>query len=58
VSRRRLDPRSVAVIEAPPLEMLYISSVTKLEIRFGIELVADRGGLPISNPEPSTGGLN
>jgi hypothetical protein len=29
-----------------------------LEIRFGIELVADRGGLPISNPEPSTGGLN
>jgi predicted nucleic acid-binding protein len=40
---RRLKPqrRVVAFIEAQPLELLYVSSVTLAEIRFGIELVAD-----------------
>ena len=40
---RRVRPNSrvVAFIKAQPLEILYISSVTLAEIRFGIELVAE-----------------
>jgi predicted nucleic acid-binding protein len=39
--RVRPDSRVVAFIKAQPLEILYISSVTLAEIRFGIELVAE-----------------
>ena len=39
--RVRPNPKVVAFIKAQPLEMLYISSVTLAEIRFGIELVAE-----------------
>jgi len=40
---RRVRPNSkvVAFIKAQPLEILYISSVTLAEIRFGIERVAE-----------------
>jgi toxin FitB len=41
--RLRPNPKVVAFIKARPLEMLYISSVTLTEIRFGIELVAEPG---------------
>jgi predicted nucleic acid-binding protein len=41
--RLRPNPKVVAFIKARPLEMLYISSVTLAEIRFGIELVAEPG---------------
>jgi predicted nucleic acid-binding protein len=41
---RRVRPSpKVAFIKARPLDMLYISSVTLAEIRFGIELVAEPG---------------
>lgn len=39
--RQRPEPRVLAFIAAQPLELLYISSVTLAEIRFGIELVTD-----------------
>jgi toxin FitB len=39
--RVRPNPKVVAFIKAQPLEMLYISSVTLAEIRFGIELFAE-----------------
>lgn len=39
--RRKPDARVVRFVEEQPLEMLYISTVTFAEIRFGIELVAD-----------------
>jgi toxin FitB len=40
---RRVRPNAkvVGFIKAQPLEILYISSVTLAEIRFGIELVAE-----------------
>ena len=41
--RVRPSPKVVAFIKARPLDMLYISSVTLAEIRFGIELVAEPG---------------
>ena len=42
---RRVRPNAkvVAFIKARPLDILYISSVTLAEIRFGIELVAEPG---------------
>ncbi len=46
--RPRPEPKVLAFIAAQPLELLYISTVTLAEIRFGIELVPDparRSGL-------------
>ena len=39
--RVRPSPKVVAFVAAQPLELLYVSTVTLAEIRFGIELVAD-----------------
>ena len=39
--RRRPEPKVIAFISAQPLELLYVSTVTLAEIRFGIELVSD-----------------
>ena len=39
--RRRPEPKIVAFIGAQPLDLLYVSTVTFAEIRFGIELVSD-----------------
>jgi predicted nucleic acid-binding protein len=39
--RPKPEPKVLAFIAAQPLDMLYVSSVTFAEIRFGIELVAD-----------------
>ena len=39
--RPKPDRKVVAFVAAQPLELLYVSSVTLAEIRFGIELVAD-----------------
>ena len=39
--RPRPDPRVVAFVAARPLEQLFVSAVTFVEIRLGIELVAD-----------------
>jgi predicted nucleic acid-binding protein len=39
--RPKPAPRVVAFIAAQPLEVLYVSSVTFAEIRFGIERVTD-----------------
>jgi predicted nucleic acid-binding protein len=39
--RRRPEPKIIAFVDAQPLELLYASTVTFAEIRFGIELVAD-----------------
>ena len=39
--RPRPEPRVVAFIANQPLHQLYISAVTLVEIRFGIELVAE-----------------
>ena len=41
--RPRPERKVLAFIAAQPLELLYVSSVTFAEIRFGIELVADVG---------------
>ena len=41
--RVRPNAKVVAFIKARPLDILYISSVTLAEIRFGIELVAEPG---------------
>jgi predicted nucleic acid-binding protein len=41
--RPRPEPRVVAFIKQQPLDLLFVSSVTLAEIRFGIELVADAG---------------
>ncbi len=46
--RPKPEPKVVAFVAAQPLDLLYVSSVTFAEIRFGIELVADpsrRAGL-------------
>jgi predicted nucleic acid-binding protein len=37
------EPNVVAFVADKPLDLLFISSVTLAEIRFGIELVADAG---------------
>jgi toxin FitB len=39
--RARANPKVVAFVKAQPLDLLYISSVTLAEIRFGIEQVAE-----------------
>ena len=39
--RRKPEPKVAAFIAAQALDLLYVSSVTFAEIRFGIELVAD-----------------
>jgi toxin FitB len=41
--RPRPERKVLAFIAAQPLELLYLSSATFAEIRFGIELVADAG---------------
>jgi toxin FitB len=46
--RPRPEPRVVSFVADRPLELLWVSSVTLAEIRFGIELVTDpaaRGAL-------------
>ncbi|MGH6835430.1 MAG: type II toxin-antitoxin system VapC family toxin [Methylocella sp.] len=39
--RPKPEPKVIAFIAAQPLDLLYVSSVTFAEIRFGIELVGD-----------------
>jgi toxin FitB len=39
--RQRPEPKVLAFVAAQPLELLYVSTVTLAEIRFGIELVPD-----------------
>lgn len=39
--RPKPEPRVVAFVASKPLDLLYVSSVTFAEIRFGIELVTD-----------------
>jgi toxin FitB len=39
--RPKPDRKVVAFIAAQPLELLYVSAVTLVEIRFGIEIVTD-----------------
>jgi predicted nucleic acid-binding protein len=41
--RPRPEPKVVAFVADKPLDLLFVSSVTLAEIRFGIELVADAG---------------
>jgi predicted nucleic acid-binding protein len=41
--RPRPERKVLAFVAAQPLELLYVSSATFAEIRFGIELVADAG---------------
>jgi toxin FitB len=41
--RRKPERKVIAFISAQPLELLYVSSATIAEIRFGIELVAEPG---------------
>ena len=41
--RPRPERKVLAFVASQPLELLYISSVTLAEIRFGIELVPDPG---------------
>jgi toxin FitB len=41
--RPRPEPKVVAFIADKPLDLLFVSSVTLAEIRFGIELVTDPG---------------
>jgi predicted nucleic acid-binding protein len=41
--RRKPERKVIAFISAQPLELLYVSSATLAEIRFGIELVAEPG---------------
>ena len=43
--RPKPEPKVVAFIAAKPLDLLYVSSVTFAEIRFGIERVADAPAL-------------
>ena len=39
--RPRPSPKVIAFVAARPLDLLFVSTVTLAEIRFGIELVAD-----------------
>ena len=39
--RPKPNPKVVAFVASKPLDLLYVSTVTFAEIRFGIELVAD-----------------
>jgi len=39
--RPRPEPKVVSFVAAQPLDLLFVSTVTLAELRFGIELVAD-----------------
>ena len=39
--RQKPEPKVLAFVAAQPLDLLYVSSATIAEIRFGIELVTD-----------------
>ena len=39
--RQKPEPKVLAFVAAQPLDLLYVSSATMAEIRFGIELVND-----------------
>jgi hypothetical protein len=39
--RPKPEPKVLAFVAAQPLDLLYVSSATIAEVRFGIELVAD-----------------
>ena len=39
--RRRPEPKVTAFVTAQPLDLLYVSTVTLAEIRFGIEILND-----------------
>ena len=41
--RPRAEPKVLAFLDAQPLDLLYVSTVTFAEIRFGIEAVSDAG---------------
>jgi predicted nucleic acid-binding protein len=41
--RPRPEPRVVAFVSSQPLELLYVSTATLAELRFGIELVGEPG---------------
>jgi toxin FitB len=41
IRRPRPEPKVLAFIAAQPLELLYVSTVTPAEIRFGIELLPE-----------------
>jgi toxin FitB len=41
IRKHRPNPKVVAFVAEQPLDLLYVSSVTLAEIRFGIELVGD-----------------
>jgi predicted nucleic acid-binding protein len=41
--RPRAEPKVLAFLDAQPLNLLYVSTVTFAEIRFGIEAVSDAG---------------
>jgi toxin FitB len=41
--RPRAEPKVVAFLDAQPLDLLYVSTITFAEIRFGIEAVRDAG---------------
>ena len=41
IRRPRPEPKVLAFIAAQPLELLYVSTVTLAEIRFGIELLPE-----------------
>ncbi len=43
IRRPQPEPRVLAFIAAQPLRLLYVSTVTFAEIRFGIELLDDAG---------------
>jgi predicted nucleic acid-binding protein len=39
--RSKPEPKVIAFVDAQPLDVLYVSTVTLAEIRFGIELLTD-----------------
>jgi toxin FitB len=41
--RPRAEPKVVVFVSSQPLDLLYVSTVTFAEIRFGIEAVGDAG---------------
>ena len=43
IRRPQPEPRVLAFIAAQPLRLLYVSTITFAEIRFGIELLDDAG---------------
>ncbi len=41
--RPRPEPRVLAFVAGQPLDLLFVSTVTLAELRFGIELISDAG---------------